>query len=395
MVQLNPSLEDKLDLLSVDPSLPSPLLQQQFTSLTEHLLRLPPPAWAQPKIVVLDALDECNDGNELIATLASEIPKLASHLRFFITCRSASDLLLTFGSTAAGNDLSLMNNDFSVQRDILNFIHLRLTALSIDGSPSPFDAHDVNELAGQAGGHFVWASTACWLISKSPHPKTELADLLTIPTGEILPLYRRVLRQSAPEDSEFKTKVSQVLSVVAIVGEPLAPTTIDALLEFASGDTDKVVRRVGSIVNYTVGDGVKFVHQSFRDFIMSPACEEDFRVDTKLCHRNLALTCFNVMACHLKHDICGIGDSSQLNGEVPNLALAISSLPPGLVYACSHCAYHLAACGEEGIRDPELADRILMFFHRHLLHWFEMLSLMKSLVTGSEFFRTLNSIVEV
>jgi hypothetical protein len=41
MVQLNPSLEDKLDLLSVDPSLPSPLLQQQFISLTEHLLRLP------------------------------------------------------------------------------------------------------------------------------------------------------------------------------------------------------------------------------------------------------------------------------------------------------------------------------------------------------------------
>ena len=90
----------------------------------------------------------------------------------------------------------------------------------------------------------------------------------------------------------------------------------------------------------------------------------------------LAVRCLSVMNRHLKYDICGIGDPSLFNSEISNLPERLTrNVPAELAYACKHWMTHLSRSSV--VHVDALLKELRNFAQKHLLHWIEVLSLLK------------------
>jgi hypothetical protein len=122
---------------------------------------------------------------------------------------------------------------------------------------------------------------------------------------------------------------------------------------------------------------IRLLHPSFFDFITNPIrCQNPkFVVDTKTQHTFLACACFQAMK-RLRRDICGIKNSSILNGEVGDLSTRIeTSILPHVQYACRHWGSHLA----QSTFSNDVVNLVEEFCRNKLLNWLEVCSLLGEL----------------
>jgi hypothetical protein len=79
----------------------------------------------------------------------------------------------------------------------------------------------------------------------------------------------------------------------------------------------------------------------------------------------------------LREDICDIRDSSLFNIEVTNLDHQLANhVSPQLCYACRFWHIHVELAGT--VSDA-VTSHLQEFCMKHLLHWIELLSLLKEL----------------
>ncbi|KAJ7199412.1 quinon protein alcohol dehydrogenase-like superfamily, partial [Mycena pura] len=383
LAKAHPHIERAICMaLSRDSNLVGAPIEKQFQELFLRLLESVKQHLIGPFIVIMDALDECADDsrNVLGNLIANSFTKLPAAFRFFVTSRPDSDITRLFRNKTAIQELSLDIASES-HNDISLYICDRLATIRQahpDLNPIWPGDQTVQQLISLSGNLFIWAATALDFIQgkKSFQPHTRLQTLLKTPFqtgGNLDQLYTLALRSDGDwDDGEFRKSATAILAAIVLAKVPMTDSVMDSILRLDDGTASRVLKFLGSVVQWSAGQPARTLHASFGDFLVQPnnsGPNNPWFFDVVTAKKSLASGCFTVLQKHLRFNICRLPDSHLLNSEVPGLPE--SHLPPALKYASRFWGPHLG--------DSEFDDQILLslksFLTQQFLFWLEVLSI--------------------
>jgi hypothetical protein len=372
--------------------------------LFEHLIEAPlqscsnndfPPD--RLPVVIIDALDECGslegprsrDREWLLETVA-RWSRLPPSFKLIITSRDEKDIrskLLPLKHTS----LTLWTGSGHDQRtyhDIRAYLASRFERIAQNCPSLSSDwpgAHIINELTEKAAGLFIWATTVTRFIDQGD-PEEQLGSVQTLVIGgDLYDLYKNVLNTAFGLDLSvgladgFKT----ITGVIVLAKTPLSLNDFPQLLEIKPATLDFVRNALQSVLDHD-GGALRFLHQSFVDFLRSPSCLQTLAFQHEAQNRNLAIAAVKTMENHLRFNICQFPSSHLRNDKVPNLDRIIAErIPSHVAYSCWFWAHHVVAMPV----DRELVKHVKSFLEADFLYWLEVMSITKRLGTAPESLR--------
>ncbi|OSD02247.1 WD40 repeat-like protein [Trametes coccinea BRFM310] len=397
-------------VLKGDPDLHSSVPSRQLQKLIAEPLEVANSSGRLPSriAIVIDALDECTD-NEAVSTviksLALYVPSKLVPLRIFITSRPAEPITRGFLQKAILENTQHLPlaqvPEHLTRRDISTFFQSRFAEMRdcYFGIPSDWPPQQqFDNLLDLAELLFIFAATAALFIgnAKIRDPEAQLTRLLesgnaaatsgggsmsTSAFPRLDALYEQVL-VDAVEKAPWGI-LKQILGMLALAEERLTPTALESLLKLSPGVVRRVLPALSAVVVIPALDDettpIRLIHLSFANFIVDPArcTDERFFVQPSAEHAAIAMRCFEMMRS-LKVNICDIDVKEQhlLNSEIPDLPRKVAEhVPAALVYACKYWSLHLSHAHVDA--DGKVIQLLEEFCMRHLLHWLEVLSLVR------------------
>jgi len=367
----------------------------QFEKLIEGPMRVVKDAMPENVVVVIDALDECEDGQAFrlfLETLLRLAPKLP--FKFFLTSRPEpvireKMLALQYSSSV----LHLHDIEESVvEADIEKYLTDSLCSMS----PPPSE-DNVKRLARRAGRLFIYAATAVRYIlpnGATVNSTTRLRTVLGMITSsskqhkELDGLYKSVLSAALNnellEDEEIHC-IRLTLWTVICATEPMTVQAIASLLSL-QGETVRASLELLRSVLFVEGEHghVSPFHASFPDYLLDSARSEQFYCRAAQHHEVLANGCFDLMKAELRFNICNLVSSFVFDEDVPDLEARVKEyISPALSYASRYWGEHLAQANFSEATHEHLTD----FLTKRLLFWMEVLNLKRQVVMGAEILR--------
>ncbi|PVG04817.1 hypothetical protein CPB86DRAFT_721309, partial [Serendipita vermifera] len=272
-------LEDQCRLLFVEPMAALPL----------------------PIVLVLDGLDEC-EPSALTRLFRVLLPQLGNlpHLRLLLTSRPDNYIRESLQNIQVYR-ASLRRNVESNRMDIWKFIVEKLESISIPQAK-------IDQLVDRSDGLFIWASTVCKLLLIYRGDRYQfLEEVLVRGPKQMDTLYQVALQQALPDRSvcENLKAYKQVLSVIVVAFEPLSPNTINNLLQIQNAF--EIVGDLQSVLDcHHPEDPVRFLHPTFREFLLQSPEHNPYCIDEKMSHLSLAHACLGLMGDNLHWDICDL-----------------------------------------------------------------------------------------
>ena len=367
-------------------------------------------------IVVIDALDECGNDNDvrIMIHLLSEARSLSAvRLRILLTSRPEIPVRHGFYQIPDAEHQVFVLHKISpsiVDHDIYIFLKFNFELLrqerSLDaGWPGE---EIITSLVRIASGLFIWAATTCRFIHEGKQFAAKRLNAIlqssssvpTAPEKHLDEIYTTVLKQSIPEEftKEEREQASymlrRILSCIVTLSSPLSASSLGNLLGVTKGDINQTLDDLHSILDIPE-DGtrpLRLHHPSFRGFLLDQrrCADLHFWVDEKQAHQALAEACVRLMSASLKQDICGLDAPGMLVVEVKGSRVE-ECLPPEVQYACLYWVEHMQECSVELHNN----DEIHRFLQTHFLHWLEALSWMRRISEGILAIKTLESIALV
>jgi hypothetical protein len=230
----------------------------------------------------------------------------------------------------------------------------------------------IHKLAERASGLFVWASTASRFID-GHDPRRRMDVILNGHSASggaecaLDDLYRKALHAAGSwDDEDFVTDFNAILGVVLVAQRPLSSDAIDRLIDAPyDRPSNYTLSQLSCILQQN--PTVRLLHPSFADFLMTRSrCGRDiWFFDHVSHHRTLCFHCWRRLDAVLKRNMCNLTLTKQLESE---------TLAEDVTYACVFWVDHL--CMITG--DTSLViERLVNFINRHLLHWFEAMSILR------------------
>ncbi|KIM76931.1 hypothetical protein PILCRDRAFT_77340 [Piloderma croceum F 1598] len=331
----------------------------------------------EPIVVVLDALDECGspiNRRNLLAVLADETAAIPSFLRIVITSRPESDIRALFNHRKHILHQELGTSSASNTADILRYFrhHVKEIHEANDYLQPNWPGEDmIQELVKQASGLFIWATTAWAFIRAGHFPQKRLDMLLKGQTSRsteaaLDALYRTALESAGNwDDEDFADHFRMIMGVVLAAKNPLSFTAIDQLLDLSPDEPSiHTISRLGCVLSHN--PYVRVLHPSFADFLSSPSrCgRKIWHIDSVLFNHRLTMQCLDRLDKFLHRNICRMSLSADLEDEM---------LPEDVTYACVSFVDHV--CSVIEVNGSSILERLDSFLGRHLLHWFEAMSI--------------------
>ena len=287
------------------PQITTVSLTKQFQELIIEPIRAAGNILVQMKpIIVIDALDECDD-RELMKEFIKGIIDIfhSDHqlpLRILITSRveeHIQDALEATAAVSAVHRLSL--TDFDARPDIRSFFQKHLSALYhqkrrtvmrdvLPPWPSP---EDLDTLAKKSDGSFLFATILIDLIGgRGTVPQDNLQKALTADNG-LDPLYTQVLAD-APRDQNFE----RVIGTVMLLTKPIAIAFLAHLVQLRSADIVQTLIGLQSVLVIPDDDeSIRLFHTSLRDFLTSPERSQHYFIYPEIRHLWIATDCLRVL----------------------------------------------------------------------------------------------------
>jgi NACHT domain len=386
------------------------LRDQWHQLITSPLSELDSHGYRSSYILVVDALDECDNDKDvqIILKLLAEV-----RLRVFLTSRPEIPIRHGFYEVPAAQHRDLILHSISpliVDHDISLFLEHNLVLIgrenSLDaGWPA---AEAIRRLVENASGLFIWAATACRFIREGKRFATKrLAIILdgsdtgiTAPGRHLHEIYLTVLKQSVfpgytdEEKDDLYAILRHVLGSIVALLSPLPAYSLGSLLHLPKEDIDQALEDLHAILDIPEDQTrpLRLHHPSFRDFLLNKdRCDDPtFQVDEKEVHRKLTNECIRLMTVSLKQDICGLGTPDVLVTDI-NRGRVRECISPEVQYACLYWVQHLQKS------DVQLCDNdhVHQFLQVHLLYWFEVLSWTRKVLEGITAISLLYSIAQV
>ncbi|KAK7985500.1 hypothetical protein PG988_003122 [Apiospora saccharicola] len=356
-------------------------------------------------IIVIDALDECENKNNIQTIIAflAEIRSLETvRLRVFLTSRPEVSIRKSFNRLDTQHRDFVLHNISSsiVDGDIYLFFQHHFKLIREDrGLDDDWPVKEaLQRLIETAGGLFIWAATACRYIDDGRTlAKKRLQTLLK---GHLNELYTTVLGKIIPFGSSSEEKdflygiVRHILGSIVVLLTPLSTSSLQSLLGETDLSVDEVLNDFHAILDIPQTDDspLRLHHPSFRDFLLdNERCkDESLWVDEKQAHRRLADSCIRLMSKSLKPDICGVGAPGTLISDIENSRIE-RCLPRAVQYACRYWVEHLL---RSAVQLHE-GDSIDSFLREHFLHWIEALSWIGKVPEGVHAIASLESTASV
>ncbi|CAE6423601.1 unnamed protein product [Rhizoctonia solani] len=379
------------EILARDPDVASKHIQKQFERLLLDPLMKIKNIIPENLVVVIDALEECEDrvGLEVFLGLLSRHAE-GMPLKFFITSRPEPEIYQHMMLEVKDRQVMHLHDVETslVQADIELYLKEELSSMSLTDS-------QIKQLAKRSGSLFIYAATLVQYIlpgKLSVDPQHRLQTVLgqtskaTKMYGGIDALYTSIL-QSALDESQIEEDeaddVKLVLRTVVFAQEPIGLETIAKLagLEERERAADGLLP-LRSVVRQSEDTGlVSTFERSFPDFLVSQERSGPYFCDIAEHSPLLARQCFQIMQDALRFNICDLDSPFVTDDEVDNLQARVADkISPTLSYACRHWATHLLSAPKE----DHLLESLGEFLRHRLLFWIEAMCLRRELETGSE-----------
>jgi NACHT domain len=366
-------------------------------------------------VLVVDALDECDDDNNIriILQLLAEARSLKTvRVRVFLTSRPEVPIRHGFYQISKTEHYDFVLHNISpliVDHDISIFLEYNLRLISEEYAQDPGwpGAEVIKTLVQSASGLFIWAATACRFIRKGLFADEKLRTLLkggasaaATPEEHLNGIYITVLQNSiqsgfSQQDKErFCSMLRDILGSVVALFSPLSVDSLSRLLVTPKQRLDLILKDLHAILDipndYT--RPLRLHHPSFCDFLLDKDRCGDPRlyVDEKKAHATLADHCIELMTNKLKRDICDLRALGTYAREVQTDRIE-QYITNDLQYACRYWVQHLQKS------KVQLDDngKVSHFLHDHLLHWLEALSLIGKTSEGILAINSLDSMIIV
>lgn len=389
-----PFYERVLAVLKADPAVAFSIVPLQLKRLIVQPLQALQ-GTMPPCVIVIDALDECQDGGAtsiILSSLAEHIMELMP-LKFLITSRPSYHVAGAF-QLANINQVTKRYILHEIEKEVAETdiqLYLESSLKSIremyklnDQWPSK---EHISALVQLSSGLFIYAATAAKYIQDECYsdPESQIRQLLkgvahasSSPSQRLDQLYLQVLNNAFPDISPgFSSRLKVALGSIVFLQNPLSPSDLEQLLELTI-PLQTTLRHLHSVVIFPSNqtDVIQLIHPSFYDFLSDPTrcLNPKFLVDSGMQHSLLAHACLKAMKS-LKQNICHINTPWKLHDELDIPALLQHHITPVLQYACHHWATHFS----HGLLADELLHSLEEFCTNHLLHWVEVCSLLGDL----------------
>ena len=354
-------------------------------------------------VIVIDALDECEDEEpasailSILGQLAFEIPKV----KFFLTGRPEPHISIGFRLPllAEMTDIFILHevDADQVNSDIrlffkISFLELAYHHHGLDSWPTE---EQLGYLCGRAAGLFVYgAATVKFISNNKRNPKERLNLLLQSQKigareGKTLDaLYMSILQEAFGNDPEDDPRTCSVLGAVVLAINPLSPSTIATLLGFDIEDVPPLLSSVNSllILQEDVNHPVQPFHKSFPDFITDPTrcTNQRFYISPPGHHLELLVSCLSLMNQRLEKNMCQLPDAVA-NSDISDLKERIKKyIDPALQYACVSWHAHLIGVDMTLAHIPTMTLALHQFLEAKFLFWLEVLSVLSAVRNAVE-----------
>ncbi|CEL59095.1 Vegetative incompatibility protein HET-E-1 OS=Podospora anserina GN=HET-E1 PE=4 SV=1 [Rhizoctonia solani AG-1 IB] len=391
MARYSASFQQHLcEAIRKEPSARSKTIAKQFELLLTGPLQKMGDATLGNQVVVMDALDECDDQGgvgmllDVLFRLTSRLP-----LKIFVTSRPESEIYSKM-TYHAGSRTGVRLHDIEkslVSADIKLYLEEALGPVSPDPS-------QIEELVERCGVLFIYAATLARYIlpgggkinsQKRLRLVLDMSPDAVKGTEQIDALYAAVLK-SALEDEDMEEKEKEdvwtVLRMVLLAEEPIGVETIATLGRIGDGSrVEYALVPLRSVLHQSSAGVVSTLHASFPDFMFSPKRSGPYFCDTAKYSASLADKCFKIMKTQLRMNICDLPSSFIPDVKVEDLQDRMkANISPTLGYTCRYWASHL----RKAPRSEKLMTALEEFVTVRLLFWMEIMSLRRDLSTGVE-----------
>jgi hypothetical protein len=358
------------------------------------------------RVMVVDALDECEDENDvraLIPLLSRVIEAKNIHVRLLVVSRP--DPPIRDGFATMDQDLvrSLSldeQNPKTVDDDIRLYLVDRFQTIQVRQGITQLiwpELRSVSRLVRLSAGLFIYAATACdfvqddidrnaqaslqWFLEEMErverHPSVLLEDNdeSTEHTSNLDRMYTRILQNALREGKDEKQKnrlaayLRSLLGALVSLQEPLAAVPLERLREIKDEDVRWRLNRLHSVIWVPKNEEspLRLSHIAFRDFLLNPrrCVDNRFVVAPHLENGRLFENCLRVLETHLRQDLCDVKHPAASPGKLEALKLD-EAFPKWLKYACKYWISHLILDDQS-----RMIGQAHSFLQRHLLHWLE------------------------
>lgn len=383
--------------LNEDSAISHKALKDQFEKLIlQPLLGIKQTrSQALVRVIVIDALDECEREADVRATLqllAQTKDIRLVPLRIVVTSRPELHIRLGFKEMANGTYQDLVLHEVprsTIEHDICLFLEHELGKIRKERMLAPDwpAQQQILALIELAVPLFIYAATVCRYIgSKGSSPTAFLNRILQyqkVTFSQLERTYLPVLDQllSEQEEDEKETWLQafrEVVGSIIVLENPLSIVSLARLLQVPEEEIQCRLDSLHSVLSVPNNKDapVRLLHLSFQEFLISPKKQGNspFRVDKKRTHQKLASRCLELMSgsSGLRQNICSLSGPGVLRGEIDEKTVA-TNLLPDLQYACRYWIDHLKQSGQDIIN----GDTTHLFLQKHLLHWLEAMSLIR------------------
>jgi hypothetical protein len=397
------------------------LSQQYERLLLRPLQKLRQSATQSPPfIVALDALDECDDLNDilLLLRLLGDTQNLAGlGFRVLATSRPETPIRLGFHEMKhiAYHELALHDVPRAiVDQDIKKFVRHELFQIKTERRlPSSWPGEDkIGIITTRADGLFIYAATACRYINgpRQVSPSVRLEQVCQgsatkhKSTDVLDEMYLMVLEGSmrddftAQEAQEVIVRLRQVAGSVILLFDNLSAEELARLL-FPSALAGGVLvqNTLDSLhaifdVPEDVRKPLQMLHLSVRDFLVDVTRCPDvrFQIDQQQMHLDLFSHCLDLMRDSLQQNKCELSGQGCLVDEVSEATLS-QYLPLGLRYACRHWVSH-AEYGRSSLSDN---GPVHGFLRQYCPYWLEIMGLTRKIPEATTMIIQLERLIEV
>ena len=329
----------------------------------------------EPVFILLDALDECEDGQEFARMVTSSTIVGA---RFLITSRPEQDLVCLLESVSLGNFISM-------QMSVADDIHTVVTeTIRSNRRLVKFENQIITTILEKAEGMFRYVALMLDELNRPSFRKVP-ALLDSMPAG-LYGFYELILLQLNPDGLFLRKKV---LSSIAMAYRPMTVEEMAYALAAEDPDIDgdftpddyllveeeHIRRACGSLVEITPQKELRFTHLSVKEFLLrnpQTLCNraEPIRsclVDPEETHIAMAITCGTGRTlCTLSN----ITNSCCLVKQLSTIALdwylstiiddeiGLQSVQSPLDYAIVFWLQHASTVATRYATSPALAERL-------------------------------------
>ncbi|KAH8588534.1 vegetative incompatibility protein HET-E-1 [Bisporella sp. PMI_857] len=351
-------------------------------------------------VIVIDALDECDEEQQRIQTILNLLSKLRDvrglDLRIFVTSRPEFSVRLGFKKiySNAHKDVALHDiPEHTVDHDLRVVFLSELEHVRDEYSiQPPWPAQDdLETLVSITRPLFIHAATICRFVSDTflGDPRDLLEKVLrsggNSSTSDLSATYYPVLYQFVAKRQKWNREIvlqrfRLVVGTIVTLMDPLPKTSIAKLLNMSTSDLDCVLDYLHSVMRVPSDavSPIQLFHLSFHDFLVDEKqCDPDFWIDEKGTHERTATRCIELMSAtgELRENIWGLEYPGKLRSEVSSDTID-THLSAELRYACRYWVEHLRRSGRS-ICDN---DDVHCFLQKHSLHLLEALVYCSALV---------------